>query len=469
MTAIDARSAARRLRLLRPVDAAGLAVFRIGFGALMLVAVLRFFAHDWISEYFIQPKHFFGYWGFEWVRPWPGPLMYVHFACMGLCAFGVLLGYRYRASVLGFGALFAYAHLIDKTNYLNHYYLVVCLCGLMALLPLNAVWSLDARRDPTLWRPQLPAWMLWTLRAQFALVYGFGGIAKLKPDWLLSAQPLSIWLGRHTDVPGLGGLFAAPGAATAMSWAGALFDLAIVPLLLLRRTRPLAYVAVLAFHLLTARLFQLGMFPYIMMFGSLLFLEPSWPRTLADRLGLSRFARPFVAPSLLSPTARPGWVWPVLVGYFALQLLLPLRHFLYPGSVCWTEQGYRFSWNVMLMEKNGSVDFRVVEPSTGRTYRASALDYFTRYQAKMMAPQPDMVLQAAHVVAADFRARGVQAPQVYVDAFASLNGRAMQRLIDPHADLAAACDDLSNKPWILPMKTERLGRQESAALAWSLR
>jgi hypothetical protein len=86
----------------------------------------------------------------------------------------------------------------------------------------------------------------------------------------------------------------------------------------------------------------------------------------------------------------------------------------------------------------------------------------------MMAPQPDMVLQAAQIVAADFRARGVQAPAVYVDAFASLNGRAMERLIDPRADLARAADDLSNKPWILPMKMHRAGSQAgAAALAWS--
>jgi hypothetical protein len=463
MTGIDARLAALRERLLRPVDVAGLALFRIGFGALLLIAVLRFFAHGWIAEYFLKPTHFFHYWGFEWVKPWPGSLMYAHFAAMGLCALGIMLGYRYRLSVLGFGALFAYAHLIDKTNYLNHYYLVVCLCGLMALLPLHAAWSLDARRDRRIARAELPVWMLWTLRAQFAVVYVFGGVAKLKPDWLLSAEPLSIWIGRHTDMPGLGSIFAMPWAAHALSWAGALFDLAIVPLLLVRRSRPFAYVAVVAFHVLTARLFQLGMFPYIMMFGSLLFLTPSWPRLVASRWGWLG-ARAEHRAGEPTPLARPRWIWPLLAVHFALQLLLPLRHLLYPGSVCWTEQGYRFSWNVMLMEKNGSVDFRIVEPSTGRTFRASALDYFTPYQAKMMAPQPDMVLQAAHVVAADFRARGVQAPAVYVDAFASLNGRAMQRLIDPRADLARAADDLSNKPWILPMKTPQA---DAATLAWS--
>ena len=158
--AIDGHLAALRERLLRPVDVAGLALFRIGFGALMLVAVLRFFAHGWIAEYFLQPTHFFSYWGFAWVKPWPGPFMYVHFACMGLCALGIVLGYRYRASVVGFGALFAYAHLIDKTNYLNHYYLVMCLCVLLSCLPLHAHWSLDARR------PSAPAALLHPVRSR---------------------------------------------------------------------------------------------------------------------------------------------------------------------------------------------------------------------------------------------------------------------------------------------------------------
>jgi hypothetical protein len=439
-----------RRQLGQPVDAASLAVFRIGFGALMLLAVLRFFWHGWIFEDFLAPSHFFTYWGFEWVRPWPGLGMYVHFALMGACALGVALGYRYRLSVVGFGVLFAYAHLIDKTNYLNHYYLVICLCGLMACLPLHASWSLDARRDPALRRSQLPSYVLWTLRAQFALVYLFGGVAKLKPDWLLGAEPLSIWLARSCDFPVLGGLFAERAVALAMSWAGALFDLSVVPLLLWRRSRPFAYLAVVAFHLLTARLFQLGLFPYIMLFGSLLFLEPGWPRALLARLGWR--ARSEL--SAVVPGRVASYAWPLLAAYIALQLLLPLRHLLYPGDVCWTEQGFRFSWNVMLMEKDGSVDFRVVEPSTGRTFRVSPLAYFTRYQTKMMAPQPDMVLQAAHVIAADYRARGVVAPAVYVDAFASLNGRPMQRLIDPAVDLAQERDSLAHKPWILPMKPD---------------
>jgi hypothetical protein len=430
-----------------------LAAFRIGFGALLLVAALRYFFNGWIAEYFLTPAHFFKYWGFSWVKPWPGSFMYLHFGLMTACALGVLLGYRYRASSIGYGLLFGYAHLIDKTNYLNHYYLVVCLCGLMACLPLHATWSLDARRDARVRQSRVPAWTLWALRAQFALVYCFGGIAKLNADWLLRAQPLSVWLARSADLPVLGGPLTQPWAAYAMSWAGALFDLSIVPLLLWRRSRAWALVAVVTFHALTAYLFNVGMFPYFMLSGSLLFLAPSWPCRALSRLGVTGFgaAEPVSAPP------RPGmgaWTLPVFGLYFAVQLALPLRHWLYPGQECWTEQGFRFSWNVMLMEKNGAVDFRVVEPSSGRIFHASPAAYFTPYQVAMMAPQPDMLLEAARIVAADYRARGVVMPAVYVDAFASLNGRPMQRLVDPNVDLAREVDGLANKSWILPLQPQ---------------
>ena len=33
-----------------------------------------------------------------------------------------------------------------------------------------------------------------------------------------------------------------------------------------------------------------------------------------------------------------------------IQLAFPFRYLLYPGNIFWTEEGYRFSWRVMLME-----------------------------------------------------------------------------------------------------------------------
>jgi hypothetical protein len=311
--------------------------------------------------------------------------------------------------------------------------------------------------------------MLWALRAQFGVVYLFGGVAKLNGDWLLRAQPLSLWLGRSSDLPLIGGWLTLPVTAFVMSWAGALFDLSVVPLLSWRRSRPFAFAALVGFHLLTGRLFAIGLFPYFMIAGATLFFSPNWPRKLLRRLGRAG-ASPVAVPVAV-PSAGMAWGggasrW-LLAGYFAVQLLVPLRHWLYPGELCWTEQGFRYSWNVMLMEKNGTVDFRVLEAKSGRQFLVSPRDYFTPFQTAMMSSQPDMVLAAARIIATDFRARGVAAPAVYADAFASLNGRPMQRLLDPRVDLAREVDGLSNKPWILPMTS--LPETRVASLARSAR
>jgi hypothetical protein len=104
----------------------------------------------------------------------------------------------------------------------------------------------------------------------------------------------------------------------------------------------------------------------------------------------------------------------------------------------------------MLMEKNGNADFHVMEPSTGKRWDVSPTQYLTRYQAKMMASQPDMIVDFAQIVARDFVRRGAREPQVTVDAFASLNGRRAARLIDATVDLAQQRDGLLPKSWILP-------------------
>jgi vitamin K-dependent gamma-carboxylase len=437
---------ALRARMREPIDASSIAAFRVVFGLLVLVATVRFIASGWIAEYYEMPTHFFTYYGFGWVKPWPGTGMYIHFGAMAVLAAMIVVGLFTRFATIGFGVLFAYAHLIDKTNYLNHYYLLICVCLVMSLLPMGSTWSLDARLWPRLARTHVPLWVLWTLRAQIAIVYVFAGLAKLKYDWVVEAQPMSIWLSANTDFPIVGRLFDQPWLAYAFSYAGILFDLSIVPLLLWRRSRPFAYVAVIVFHLVTARLFHLGMFPWIMMASSLVFLPEGWPRRL--------LGRPPATVGPMRPLRGMRVVTGVLAAYFVLQIALPLRHFAYPGDVCWSEQGFRFAWHVMVMEKDGSVVLHVREPATDRRWDVRPGDYLTRYQAKMMAPQPDMILALAHIVAADFRSRGVRDPIVTADAFVSLNGHRRARLIDPTVDLSRESDGVAGKAWILPRPTD---------------
>ncbi|HWU88567.1 MAG TPA: HTTM domain-containing protein, partial [Kofleriaceae bacterium] len=161
-------------------------------------------------------------------------------------------------------------------------------------------------------------------------------------------------------------------------------------------------------------------------------------------------AAPVAAAGPPARSAAPRAVPAVLAVHFAIQLAMPLRHLLYPGDVCWTEEGFRFAWNVMLIEKTGTVEAHVTEPATGRRWVVSPGAYLTPYQTRMMSSQPDMILQFAHMVAADFRERGVRDPEVRVDAVASLNGRRRARLVDPTVDLARETDGFAPKRWITP-------------------
>ncbi len=434
--------------LFAPVDIASVVAFRAALGALLVIAVGRYFAHGWIHEYFEVPKYFFPYYGFEWVRPLPALWMHVVYAAMGLSAVGFATGAFFRASAVLFFATFSYAHFCDKTNYLNHYYLVILLAFLAIFLPLGDAFSVDAlRRKRT--RTTAPAWVLGVLRFQIGVVYVFGGLAKLESDWLVHAEPLSIWLRASTDVPMLGPLFATKGAAYAMSYAGAGFDLFVVPLLLVRRTRAVAYFAVVAFHLLTARLFQIGMFPWIMIASAPLFFSPSWPRGF---LRTKSSAGRLTTTTELPPRGRRRGVVAALLVYGACQVAMPLRHWLYPGNLLWTEEGFRFAWNVMLVEKSGVCELTVRDPDSSRTWSPDGASYLTRYQQKMVATQPDMILQFAQIVANDFRTRGVVArPQVFATAVVTLNGRAPRNLVDPTVDLAPLHDGVAPKSWIVPL------------------
>ena len=130
-------------------------------------------------------------------------------------------------------------------------------------------------------------------------------------------------------------------------------------------------------------------------------------------------------------------------------MIVPLRHWAYPGDVRFNEEGYRFAWRVMLTEKTGHAQFRVTDPATGEKWLAFPEDYLTPLQAERMAYQPDMILETAHFIADDYRQQGRDV-EVRVDVFVTFNGRPAVRFIDPHIDLARIAPGLAPKPWILP-------------------
>ncbi len=462
----------------KQVHIAPLVVFRIVFGLMMFGAIIRFWSNDWIKSLYIDPYFYFPYLGFEWIKPLGETGTYIVFALMALSALMIAFGLFFRIFALGFFVLFTYVELIDKTPYLNHYYFICIASFLLFLLPAHRYFSLDVKFKLVKEATQVPLWMPGIIKLQLGLVYFLAGISKIETDWLVNAMPLKIWLPAKADMPLLGGFFAQEWVAYLFSWVGLVFDLLIPFILMNGKFRIYGYILVVVFHVLTYMLFNIGMFPFVMIGCTLIFFSEGF------HLNFINFIRRIIPSSHRHINTSPHQIITsahqhittsgisgnslfyksvkgFLVIYFIFQLLIPFRYVVYPGNLFWTEQGYRFSWRVMLIEKSGTCIFYVCDKNRNESIEINNREYLTPFQEKMMSTQPDMILQFAHYLRDTYEGKPItvkgqtfnfDSPKVYVDSYVALNGRGSKRFIDPKIDLAKEEKSLKNKTWILPFE-----------------
>ena len=441
-------------------SASTLAFYRLVFGIMMLLGLVRFALNGWIDKFYIQPSFHFTYYGFSWVKPL-GSWTYALFIVCGIAALCMAIGFRYRLAAITFFLTFTYIELMDKTTYLNHYYFISIVAFVMIFLPAGSLFSIDAYRNPERNCGQIPRWSIDILKVLLGIVYFYAGLAKLNSDWLLNAMPLKIWLAGHADLPLVGPMLLKSWVAFAFSWFGAIYDLTIPFFLLNRKTRPYAFFFVVAFHLMTSLLFPIGMFPYIMILSTLIFFSSDFhTRCLTV---LAKFLKlPF---SLVNNTNRyiPKSVTAntisltVLSIFLLVQLTLPFRYLAYPGELFWTEEGFRFSWRVMLMEKAGYAQFVVTDSKTGNSIHTNNEDFLTRFQEKQMAFQPDFILEYAHYLHDHYKKQGMHDPIVKAQCYVALNGRLSTEYIKPDVDLAKVDESFAHKDWILPFESNISG------------
>lgn len=439
-------------------EAAPLAVFRVFFGILMFVSVVRFWSNGWIEKFYINPDFHFKFYGFRWVQDL-GIYTYLLFAICALSALCITIGLKYRIAIITFFLSFTYIELIDKTTYLNHYYFISVLSFLLIFLPASAHLSLDAKLKKSA-ISHIPKWSIDSIKFLLAIVYIYAGLAKLNSDWLLKGMPLKIWLPSKFDIPIIGEAVHMEWVQYAFSWIGAGYDLFIPFLLLYRPTRVPAFIAVIIFHVLTRVLFPIGMFPYIMIVSALIFFDARVHKKI-----INAFAKALKYPQSLIQGAQDLVIKPnveklkyiVIAVFFSMQLLLPWRYLAYPGELFWTEEGYRFSWRVMLMEKSGYAQFKIVDKGTGKRFYVNNNDFLTPLQEKQMSFQPDMILEYAHYLCNHFKKQGHHNIAIYADVRVTLNGRLSTQFIDPKVDLLQEKESFKHKTWISPFTDEIKG------------
>lgn len=439
-------------------SSAPLAVFRIATGLMILLSLIRFWINGWIEQLYILPKHYFPFYGFEFIKPL-GNYTYVLFFACGIFAFLVAIGLFYRIAITGLFLSFTYIELIDKSTYLNHYYFISLVLLLMIFLPANRYFSFDAYKNREMNSAKIPQWCTDSIKVLICILYFYSGLAKLNSDWLLHALPLKIWLPARNDIPIIGFLFNYSWVHYFFSWTGCLYDLVIGFLLWNNRSRIWAYLTVVIFHGLTALLFPIGMFPYVMIVSALIFFSGNFHQSLIKVLNsLLKLPEKFAAPDqdFRFKPLQNTLLLTCFSLFFLVQLLLPLRYMLYKDELFWTEQGYRFSWRVMLMEKAGYAQF-TVKDQTGRFTVVNNNDFLTVLQEKMMSTQPDMILQYAHILKDHYKKLGFRAPEVYVDSYVALNGRRGKVMVEPDTNLALEKESFQPKTWILPLNDEIKG------------
>lgn len=435
-------------RFFAPVDIASLVVFRIAFGLIMLWETWRYTSFGWVTSHWIEPEFHFTYFGFGWVQPWPGVGMYIHWGVLAVLAICITLGLFYRIAMALFFVGFTYVFLLEQAQYLNHFYLVCLISFTLIFVPAHRAFSLDARLRPSIRSDTAPAWSLGLVMFQVGIAYFYAGVAKINEDWL-RGEPMRDWLADSVDLfPVVGPLLTLEWVVFIFIWGGMLLDLFVVPLLLWHRTRPFAFAFAVAFHLTNVRLFDIGIFPWLMIAATTIFFRPDWPRRLLQLPQASRL-RDFRPASLrLQQYALLGFV-----GLFlAFNVFYPLRHFVYPERVSWTEEGHRFAWHMKLRDKDGESRFVVVSREAERRWLVDPEQFLTSYQAGKMSTHPDMILQFSHYLAERWEENGHEDVEVYALTRVSLNGREPQPVVNPRVDLAAQPRDLQHADWVAPLK-----------------
>ena len=413
----------------KAIDNSPLIVFRIFFGFLVACESFGAILTGWVKRVLIDPEFTFSFIGFEWLQPLPGFGMYFYFALMGFFGLAIMLGYRYRIAIIAYTLLWAGAYFMQKSSYNNHYYLLLLISFLMIFLPANRYASLDVKQNRVSEEKTMPYWINLLFIVQVAVVYFYASIAKFYPDWLDGTFTKNLLAGT-TSKPFFLELFSQKWFYLFIAYAGILFDLLIVPFLLFKKTRTLALIASVIFHIFNSITLQIGIFPFFALTFALFFYEPETIRRIflrkKSKLEDENLSQNFYGKRI---------VYFLMIPYLIIQIALPLRHHFIEGDVLWTEEGHRLSWRMMLRERNGYITIQIKDLKTGSVSIYNYRKNLTDKQAQNLATKPDFIWQYCQRIKEEYKGKPIA---IYIDCKNSINRKEYKTLIDPKFDMAKA-------------------------------
>ncbi|MFD2542652.1 HTTM domain-containing protein [Lacinutrix gracilariae] len=433
--------------LFKHIDNSALIVFRIFFGLLCFLESVGAIFTGWVTRAFVEPKFTFTFIGFEWLQPLPGNGMYFYYLVMGIFGFLIMIGYKYRFSTIMFTLMWLTTYLMQKASYNNHYYLLILLSAIMVFLPANKYHSVDAKLNPKIKSNSMPQWCRLVFILQMFIVYTYGSIAKLYPDWL-DASVMKIFMSGKRNYFLIGEFLQQEWLHYFLAYGGILYDGLVVPFLLFKPTRKIAFFGSIFFHLFNSIVFQVGIFPYLALAFSLFFFNPKTIKNIFFKKREFYDAAEVKEPKYKKPLVALFSI------YFIIQIALPLRHHFIQDNVLWTEEGHKMSWRMMLRSKLAHISFKVKEKGKNKTIFVKLEDYLSKKQMRLVSTHPDVMWQFAQRLKKEYKEKGKDVA-VYISCNISVNNRPYTKYINPEIDIASVSwSAFKHSEWILPSKLD---------------
>ncbi|MBM1219462.1 HTTM domain-containing protein [Ponticoccus sp. SC2-23] len=448
------RIEALRAHLSAPVSIQSLVVLRILFGGILLWDCWRYIKYTRIERYYVIPEVNFPYFGLSFIQPLPEPWIHILWLGVGLTAALIMLGLFYRVATIGFLVIFGYFFLLDKTQYLNHNYMVLLYAFLLAMAPANRAFSLDAWLGLTERSLVIPRWPVSAIKLQTEIILIYAGIVKITDDWL-RGEPLRMWMHARIDDVWIAPIFQYDAILLAAAWGTVALHILGAPLLLWKRTRLPIFVIYCCFHVSNSAFFNIGIFPWLTIAVTTIFFAPDWPQRLLRR-GLSlveELPAPPRANGVAAPRVVSNTLMLVLAAWFAVQIAVPQRQLFFPNLVGWTGDGHRFSWRMRIYDRDAEGHFRVVA-ADGNYWLVDPRHFLTRRQARAVLTRTDLIHEFAGWLETRWAEDGHGDVAVYAEIQKSLNGRPEQLYIDPQVDLTSVSyNAFGPDPWVLPIES----------------
>lgn len=438
-----------RKLLSQPVDPVNLGLFRVCFGLLMILYVLRYRTPEIMQTIYLSSDFHFSYPLFHWLNlpePTAGLLAVVR-GVIGLSGLLIAIGLFHRIASVALIGSFGYLFLLEQTYYNNHYYLVLLFAFLFIIVGADRFAALGSKFRKSDRSNYIPYWNVFVFQILLCLMFFFAGVAKINLDWLTGKVTGIIFKGADLWF------------IYFVAFMGLLIDLTLGPLLFWKPGRKLGIVSIIIFSIFVKYMLNIGIFPYLLIASTLLFIEPQSIRRFLNLYRNKERPLTYTPPAVQSVPGISTPVFALIVLFILIQVVVPLRHWVQPGAVNWSRMGDRFAWRMFSQENLGHIDFYITDLATGKTIEVPRLKGIDVPQYLYMAQVPDMIIAYAKYLRQHYENQGMHSPVVTVNSFVSQNGRAFSVFMNPLLNLGHESVNISTRDLVQPM-------DEGGQVAW---